>query len=149
MVTSIVRAIRQRLSDHARDRDHEVEVEIIFPVAAEAVTTTQDHALPIIPGVSGGEGCSTAGGCATCPFMKMNSIDALCDLLERLPVHGSSEAEVVAARRELVEFEPEKYWEQLEGQSVAKLGTKPILHMREFQRSKALSAELLADMHSR
>ena len=149
MVTSVVRAIRQRLTDHARERDHEIEVEIIFPVAAEAVTTTQDHALPIIPGVSGGEGCSTAGGCATCPFMKMNSIDALCDLLERLPVRGSSEAEVLATRRELAEFEPEKYREMIGGQSVAQLGTKPILHMREFQRGKALSAELLADMRSR
>ncbi|MEB2322448.1 MAG: hypothetical protein OZ921_08040, partial [Sorangiineae bacterium] len=31
-----------------------------------------------------GEGCSTAGGCATCPYMKMNSLDALLALLERL-----------------------------------------------------------------
>jgi quinolinate synthase len=150
MVTSIVRAIRKRLTDHARDgRDHDVEVEIIFPVAAEAVATTHDQMLPIIPGVSGGEGCSTAGGCATCPFMKMNSLDALCDLLERLPVRGSSEAEVMASRRELAQFEPEKYRETIAGQTVAALGTKPILHMREFQRGKALSAELLADMHSR
>jgi quinolinate synthase len=149
MVTSIVRAIRQRLADHARDRDHEVEVEIIFPVAAEAVTTTQDHALPIIPGVSGGEGCSTAGGCATCPYMKMNSIDALCELLEQLPEQGSSEAVVIAARRQLAGFEPEKYRETIAGQTIAALGTKPILHMREFQRGKALSAELLADMRSR
>lgn len=28
----------------------------------------------------GGEGCSTAGGCATCPFMKMNDLDALLDV---------------------------------------------------------------------
>jgi quinolinate synthase len=146
MVTSIVRAIRKRLADGG---EHEVEVEIIFPVAAEAIATTHDQSLPIIPGVSGGEGCSTAGGCATCPFMKMNSIDALCDLLERLPVRGSSEAEVIAARRELARFEPEKYMDSIAGQSIAKLGTKPILHMREFQRGKALSAELLADMHSR
>jgi quinolinate synthase len=149
MVTSIVRAIRQRLADHASERDHDVEVEIIFPVAAEAITTTQDQSLPIIPGVSGGEGCSTAGGCATCPFMKMNSIDALCDLLERLPVRSSNEAEVIAARRQLAGFEPEKYREMIAGQTIAALGTKPILHMREFQRGKALSAELLADMRSR
>ncbi|HLT36152.1 MAG TPA: quinolinate synthase NadA [Enhygromyxa sp.] len=149
MVTSIVRAIRQRLGDHARDRDHDVEVEIIFPVAAEAVAVTQDQALPIIPGVSGGEGCSTAGGCATCPFMKMNSIDALCDLLERLPAQGSEAAEVIATRRELARFEPEKYREMIAGQTVAALGTRPILHMRDFQRSKALSAELLADIRSR
>ncbi|HVI02264.1 MAG TPA: quinolinate synthase NadA [Enhygromyxa sp.] len=149
MVTSVVRAIRQRLRDHARERDHDVEVEIIFPVAAEAVTATQDQSLPIIPGVSGGEGCSTAGGCATCPYMKMNSIDALCDLLERLPVRGRDQAEVIAARRELAAFEPEKYGEMIEGQTIAALGTKPILHMREFQRGKSLSPELLADMRSR
>jgi hypothetical protein len=112
MVTSIVRAIRKRLAEGG---EHGVEVEIIFPVAAEAVATTQDQLLPIIPGVSGGEGCSTAGGCATCPFMKMNSIDALCDLLERLPVRGSSEAEVIAARQELSGFEPEKVHERLVG----------------------------------
>jgi quinolinate synthase len=146
MVTSIVRAIRKRLADGG---DHGVEVEIIFPVAAEAVATTQDQLLPIIPGVSGGEGCSTAGGCATCPFMKMNSIDALCDLLERLPVRGSNEAEVIAARHELAGFEPEKYKDTIAGESIAQLGTKPILHMREFQRGKKLSDELLADMHSR
>lgn len=29
---------------------------------------------------AGGEGCSTAGGCATCPFMKMNDLDALIDV---------------------------------------------------------------------
>lgn len=149
MVTSIVRAIRQRLARHQQDRDHDVEVEIIFPVAAEAIATTQDPSLPIVPGVSAGEGCSTAGGCATCPFMKMNSIDALCDLLERLPARGSDAAEVIAARGELVRFEPEKYRETIAGQTVAALGTKPILHMREFQRGKALSAELLADMRSR
>ncbi len=147
MVTSIVRAIRQRLAEH--ETDHAVEVEIIFPVAAEAVATTQDQALPIVPGVAGGEGCSTAGGCATCPFMKMNSIDALCDLLERLPGQGSEAEQIVSARRELLRFEPEKYRESIAGHTVAALGTKPILHMREFQREKALSAELLADIHAR
>src|SRR5690606_747435 len=64
MVTAIVRAIRMRLAEHSREhsQEHAVEVEIIFPVAAEAVTSTQDLALPLIPGVAGGEGCSTAGG---------------------------------------------------------------------------------------
>jgi quinolinate synthase len=142
MVTSIVRAIRQRLREH----DGTVEVEIIFPVAAQAIAATHDPALPelpIIPGVAGGEGCSTAGGCATCPFMKMNSIDALCDLLERLPVTRGFD------RSALVGWEPEKYREQIGGQSVAKLGTTPILHMRDFQRTKRLSPELLTDMRTR
>ena len=34
-----------------------------------------------MPGVSGGEGCSTAGGCASCPFMKMNDLDSLVDVV--------------------------------------------------------------------
>ena len=72
MVTAIVRGLRDRLA-----RDPQLEVEIIFPVASEAIATTQDDALRVIPGIAGGEGCSTAGGCATCPFMKMNSLDAL------------------------------------------------------------------------
>lgn len=150
MVTAIVRSIRQRLAQSPRE--HGIEVEIIFPVAAEAVATTQDQALPalpIIPGVAGGEGCSTAGGCATCPYMKMNSIDALCDLLERLPVGGASATEVSAAKRALLGFEPEKYREIIAGQTVAALGTRPILHMRGFQRSGVLSPELLADMRGR
>ena len=65
--------------------------EIIFPVASEAVMATNDDddnnnrhdtGMSVVPGVAGGEGCSTAGGCATCPYMKMNSLDALIDLLE-------------------------------------------------------------------
>ena len=39
--------------------------------------------LSIVPGVSGGEGCSTAGGCASCPFMKMNDLDSLQDIVLR------------------------------------------------------------------
>ena len=151
MVTSIVRAIRQRLADRSRERDHAVEVEIIFPVAAEAVAATPDPSLPIVPGVFGGEGCSTAGGCATCPYMKMNSLDALCDLLERLPDRraGSEPAVVDAAHQRLAAFEPEKYREAIAGQTVAALGTQPILHMRAFQTGKRLSDELLADMRGR
>lgn len=137
MVTAIARAIRTQLAEHP---DAGVTVEIIFPVAAEAIATTDDAALPIVPGVSGGEGCSTAGGCATCPYMKMNSYDALVDLLERL---GSPGDERLSA------FEPEKYAETIAGQTVAELGTQPILHMRGFQRSGRLSDELVADMRAR
>ncbi|PRP91726.1 Quinolinate synthase A [Enhygromyxa salina] len=139
MVTAIVRALRERLSS-ASGEDCGVEIEIIFPVAAEAVTATEDDALPLIPGVAGGEGCSTAGGCATCPYMKMNSLDALCDLLERLPAASPSE---------LASFEPEKYTEVVAGKTVASLGTEPILHMRGFQRTGALPDALLADLRAR
>jgi quinolinate synthase len=144
MVTAIVRSLREHLRKAGDDPG--VEVEIIFPVAAEAIATTDDAALPIVPGVAGGEGCSTAGGCATCPYMKMNSIDALCDLLERLPSKDSERADV---HRELVRFEPRKYTQMIAGKSVAALGTEPILHMRGFSRTGKLPDALVADMRSR
>ena len=148
MVTAIVRAIRERLQ--AATAASGIEVEIIFPVAAEAVAQTDDAALPLVPGVAGGEGCSTAGGCATCPFMKMNSLDALRDLLERLPARARlGEAERIAAREALAGFEPEKYAEMIAGKTVAALGTEPILHMRGFVRSGALPDALIADIRSR
>jgi len=37
----------------------------------------------------GGEGCSTAGGCATCPFMKMNDLDALMDVAANADQSGA------------------------------------------------------------
>jgi quinolinate synthase len=139
MVTAIVRSLREHLQTAAPG----LEVEIIFPVAAEAITTTSDTALPIVPGVSGGEGCSTAGGCATCPYMKMNSLDALCDLLERLP---SSDAERADVHRELARFEPRKYTQMIAGKTIAALGTEPILHMRGFTRTGKLPDALVAEM---
>merc|ERR1711956_4799 len=48
----------------------------------DAVMGVDDDELGVVPGVAGGEGCSTAGGCATCPFMKMNDLDALNDIAE-------------------------------------------------------------------
>jgi quinolinate synthase len=35
-----------------------------------------------VPGIADGEGCSTAGGCTTCPFMEMNNLDASQDIIE-------------------------------------------------------------------
>ncbi|CAN0584988.1 unnamed protein product, partial [Laminaria digitata] len=40
------------------------------------------------PYSAGGEGCSTAGGCATCPFMKMNDLDALMDVASQADKSG-------------------------------------------------------------
>lgn len=119
MVTAIVRKVQEKLQDSGRD---DIGVDIIFPVASEAVA--QDDELGIIPGVQGGEGCSTAGGCATCPFMKMNSLDALFTICEEI---GKGDVD-------LQSFEPEKYSRLIEGQTVAKLGGEPILFMRHFQK---------------
>jgi quinolinate synthase len=129
MVTSVVRAVRACSSD-------DVEVEIVFPVADDAVAVTQDAFLPIVPGVDGGEGCSAAGGCATCPYMKLNSFEALVRVLEGIGVE------------DLSAYEPEKYAELIRGRSVAELGARPISHMREFQRTGELGEALLAEIEA-
>jgi quinolinate synthase len=135
MVTSIVRHVRKAIAAAP-----ELEVEIVFPVASEAVARTEDSELSILPGVAAGEGCSVAGGCATCPYMKMNSLDALISVLERV--------EVVPGVH-LAAFEPKKYVERIAGRSAADLGGEPILHMRAFQQSKRLPDALVADVETR
>jgi len=128
MVTAIVRKVQEKLQQANRS---DIAVEIIFPVAADAVA--QDDDFGIIPGVAGGEGCSTAGGCATCPFMKMNTLDALMNVVSKT---GNLEI--------LQNFEPEKYAEKLGGRTVAEVGGEPILFMRHFQRHGKMSDRLLS-----
>lgn len=129
MITSIVDRVQALLAESGRQ---DVDVEIIFPVAAEAVTIDSTFDLGILPGVAGGEGCSTAGGCATCPYMKMNSLDALMDVLS-----------VSAAGGDLRPLEPKKYTDLIGGRTAADIGCEPILHMRHFQSSGQLPAELV------
>jgi quinolinate synthase len=130
MITSIVRAVRDDLA-HAPG----LEVEIVFPVASEAIATTDDPELAIVPGVAAGEGCDVAGGCATCPYMKMNSLDGLLDLLQRIDaVPGAT----------LAPFHPKLYAERIDGRTMSDLGGEPILHMRHFQRTGTLPDALVA-----
>ncbi|MEM6955045.1 MAG: quinolinate synthase NadA [Myxococcota bacterium] len=137
MITPIVRQVQTRLQQ-AKAGGASFDVEIVFPVASEAVAATSDPSLPIVPGVAGGEGCTTAGGCATCPYMKMNSLDALLALGDSL-----------GGERSLESFEPRKYTEQIQGRSAADLGGEPILHMRAFQQTGALPEALVKDIRSR
>ena len=130
MLTAIVRAVRDLLAESGRD---DLGVEIIFPVAQDAIAQTGDE-LGILPGVSGGEGCSVAGGCASCPFMKMNELEGLFSLLEAM---GS---------QDLAAYHPKAYSEQLAGRSLAQVGTEPILHMRHFQRTGEMPAELVSQV---
>ncbi len=84
MVTSIVRAVQEKLKKGQLSAGQSpTEIEIVFPVASEAISIADGGTGPLatVPGVSGGEGCSTAGGCATCPFMKMNDLHGLLNLL--------------------------------------------------------------------
>jgi quinolinate synthase len=139
MITPIARRVQQILREHRGEGGPEVEVEIVFPVASEAIAPTSDAGLPVVPGVAAGEGCSTAGGCATCPYMKMNSLEALLDLLGAL---GGPAAQ-------LQPFEPRKHVERIAGRAVGDLGGEPILHMRAFQRTGQLSPDLVADIIGR
>jgi quinolinate synthase len=140
MITPIVRQVQTKLRDYASEGGARLSAEIIFPVASEAIAQDAQSGLGIVPGVAGGEGCSTAGGCATCPYMKMNSLHALLGLLERLDVEP---------RSNLVPFEPRKYIQEIRGRTAADLGGEPILHMRSFQRTGELSEPLVTDVLSR
>ncbi|MEC9390535.1 MAG: quinolinate synthase NadA [Myxococcota bacterium] len=129
MITAIVERVERVLA--AADCQ-DIDVEIIFPVAADAVAIDADLGLGIVPGVTGGEGCSTAGGCATCPYMKMNSLDALLQVLES-----------VGTSRDLTRFRPRTYTELIGGRTAADIGCEPILHMRHFQRTGSMPTELI------
>ncbi len=136
MITSIVRAVQARLLQHRAAGGADLCVEIIFPVAEDAVATTDDRELVVVPGVAASEGCSAMGGCATCPYMKMNSLDTLIALLERIR-DGATAADLAA-------YEPTRWAGTLAGRPLAAWGTQPILAMRHFQRTGCLSDELVA-----
>ena len=148
MLTSIVRKVQPLLRDA---RDSGVELEIIFPVNAEAITTTQQTTstgpvtlpggLSVVPGPASGEGCSSEGGCAACPYMKMNTLEALFFVCESC---GSS-----AGKAMLEGYKPKAYAEQIKGKSLAQAGCKPILHMRDFQRDGVLPKRLVDDIIAR
>ena len=150
MTTAIVRAVAARLDAAARD---DVDVEIVFPVAADAVTAGRGRGgsvelpggLALVPGPAGGEGCSAAGGCASCPYMKMNTLGALRRVVDA--AGGRDEgalAPLRAARR--ADALPGGAGG---GASVAALGCAPILHMRGFQRGGRLPPALVADVVAR
>ncbi len=129
MVTSVVRAVQGLLRQHART---DVALELIFPVAADAVTVAGDSPLGIVPGPASGEGCSVGGGCATCPYMKMNRLDGLVELLQ------------VVGERDLQPWYPHPTLGSLTIEELMSWGTRPILAMRHLQRTGQLSAELVA-----
>lgn len=129
MITPIVREVQRLL----RARADALAVDIIFPVASDAVAATGEADMPLVPGVLSGEGCSTAGGCATCPYMKMNTLDGL-----RWVLRKRSEGDDIA----LSPMAPRSYDERVAGQAVAVLGGRSILAMRAFGRDGALPAVL-------
>lgn len=60
-----------------------------------------------------GEGCSAEGGCASCPYMKMNSLQALLSVCSKV---GSPGGEAL-----LEGNKPKAYTEAIGGRSVAKV----------------------------
>lgn len=161
MVTSIVKNVQDILGSAANGRNNtngvtttttnnntcSVEAEIIFPVSSEAVMTTDgtnDADLPIVPGVAGGEGCSTAGGCATCPFMKMNNLDALQDIIDM--VDENSPKSSLQLHKHLP---PDRLrGKSIGGVDATELGTEAILYMRKFMMGNGLPDELVKKVTS-
>jgi quinolinate synthase len=142
MVTSIVAAVRKILySKKSTPGGAEVSVEIVFPVSTESVTRTSDSLSvlgPIIPGVASGEGCSLHGGCASCPYMKMNSLSSLLKVCQHLPDKKDGLSAYEAGRFSL---------RTSNGKLIADVGCEPILHMRHFQANKKLPEKLISQIH--
>mmetsp|Transcript_36158 Transcript_36158/g.61650 ORF Transcript_36158/g.61650 Transcript_36158/m.61650 type:complete len:633 (-) Transcript_36158:118-2016(-) len=146
MVTSIVRSVQDILDANACQN---VEAEIIFPVSSEAVMGVEEEgsgaagtdSLGVVPGVAGGEGCSTAGGCATCPFMKMNDLDAVHDIVDMISEQRTSKTNELQLSKHLP---PNRLaGKKISGKDAIEMGTEPIVYMREFMKEKRLSDELV------
>ncbi|KAL6644140.1 hypothetical protein ACP70R_018906 [Stipagrostis hirtigluma subsp. patula] len=148
MITSIVAAVRELFDLYNSQERANIEVEIVFPVSSDAVSNTSvkgSHQLgssvasgldnlTVVPGVSSGEGCSIQGGCASCPYMKMNSLESLLKVCHRLP-DKNNKLSAYQANRFSVKTPL--------GKSVAEVGCEPILHMRHFQATKRLPDKLV------
>ena len=139
MVTSIVRSVQDILDSN---QCQNVEAEIIFPVSSDAVMGVDDNDssdLGVVPGVAGGEGCSTAGGCATCPFMKMNDLDAVHDLIDM--IQSSSDNMDLQLQKHLP---PNRLQgKTINGRNAIELGSEPIVFMRHFMKEKVMNEDLV------
>eukprot|EP00568_Trieres_chinensis_P003502 CAMPEP_0183301918 /NCGR_PEP_ID=MMETSP0160_2-20130417/7882_1 /TAXON_ID=2839 ORGANISM="Odontella Sinensis, Strain Grunow 1884" /NCGR_SAMPLE_ID=MMETSP0160_2 /ASSEMBLY_ACC=CAM_ASM_000250 /LENGTH=609 /DNA_ID=CAMNT_0025464623 /DNA_START=103 /DNA_END=1932 /DNA_ORIENTATION=+ len=148
MVTSIVKSVQDILNQTGNQN---VEAEIVFPVSSEAVmgvdegdTSAASTGLGVVPGVAGGEGCSTAGGCATCPFMKMNDLDALNDIVNMV-LRAQSDVEGSGDSTKLKAYHPPNRLQgkKISGIPAVDLGSEPILFMRKFMQEKAMPDKLV------
>jgi len=148
MITSIVAAVQELLDMYNSSQERSnIEVEIVFPVSADAVSKTPINGshpvgssvagldnLTVVPGVSSGEGCSINGGCASCPYMKMNTLGSLLKICRQLPDKDNKLSLYQASRFNV---------KTPLGKSVAEVGCEPILHMRHFQATKRLPDKLV------
>ncbi|KAL8128512.1 hypothetical protein V2J09_017667 [Rumex salicifolius] len=135
MVTSIVAAVRTILTSVKNSSGKaNVDVEIVFPVSSDAISGGANNSLnlSVVPGVASGEGCSLHGGCASCPYMKMNSLTSLLNVCGGLPDNKLSLSAYEAGRFSI---------QTPSGKQIADVGCEPILHMRHFQHSTLSSVE--------
>ncbi|XP_010912952.3 quinolinate synthase, chloroplastic [Elaeis guineensis] len=149
MVTSIVAAVHELLGTNESSSGRaRIKIEIVFPLSSDSVSkmlVNGSHGLnsviendlaklAVVPGVAAGEGCSIHGGCASCPYMKMNSLRSLLRICHQLPDRDNTlwayEASRFSATTPL-------------GKSVAEVGCEPILHMRHLQTTKRLPEKLV------
>ena len=97
MITSIVAAVHDLLKPtKSSSQGANNTVEIVFPVSSDSISRTSsnspsssqptvgDIALPVVPGVASGEGCSIHGGCASCPYMKVEFATSFSRVLHLL-----------------------------------------------------------------
>ncbi|XP_020107209.1 quinolinate synthase, chloroplastic-like isoform X1 [Ananas comosus] len=156
MITSIAAAVRDLLGSGASSSSGraKIEVEIVFPVSSDSVTKASPNGshgsistvasdltkLAIVPGVATGEGCSIHGGCASCPYMKMNSLQSLLAVCHQLPDKNNALSAYQASRFSAT---------TPLGRSVAEIGCEPILHMRKFQATSKLPEKLVDEVLSR
>lgn len=130
LVTSLVHQVQQQLATAGR---RDVSVEVVFPVAADAVFVSNDRQLPVIPGAASSEGCSLEGGCATCPYMKMNHIDALLDVLTAVAAQDYARLQGYEAKRPT----------SAPGVSTSMdLALRPIMAMQHFTKTRRLPETL-------
>ncbi|XP_042503251.1 quinolinate synthase, chloroplastic-like [Macadamia integrifolia] len=148
MITSIVASVRKLLCSVDSPGRAKLNIEIVFPVSTDSLSRTSKDPpaglnaadmnnladLSVIPGVTSGEGCSIHGGCASCPYMKMNSLSSLLRVCHQLPDDKNAISPYEAGR-----FNSRT----LLGKSVAEVGCEPILHMRHFQATRKLPEKLV------
>merc|ERR1711983_170911 len=139
MVTSIIRNVQTILEK----ANNSIQAEIIFPVASEAFTSVSDKDLMVVPGVKSSEGCSTSGGCATCPFMKMNDLNALEDVIDlELEKNDRVLVKHLPPKNRLFNDEERKV-ALLGDKDVMDLAVEPIMHMRKYMNDGFICSELV------
>merc|ERR1712161_151904 len=136
----ILKFISAKVLEAANESKHVTSLEsrrLRFILGTEAGMVAEDSELGVVPGVAGGDGCSTAGGCATCPFMKMNDLDALNDIMEMV-IDGRDEFKLKS------HLPPNRlHGKMINGVSAIDLGSEPILYMRYFMKEKQIPDQLV------